>query len=127
MIGESTGVAEGGKPVLLGTIVVLVLVGLGAAISIGLKLRTAEADQRKLESIHIGMSESEVVALLGEPKQQTGPPLSESSHGPCQTAAVREALYYREMRQSLHVYYDSAGNVICTSWSHTLILDPINI
>ena len=127
MSDEPARVAQGGNPVLVGATVVLVLVGLSAAISLGLKLKAAQEDQRKLESVHIGMSEADVVILLGPPKQQTGPPLSEP-YQPCGGAtAVREALYYRETRKSLHVYYDSDGNVACTSWSHTLIFDPIEI
>src|SRR5262249_2076443 len=75
--------------------------------------------------VHIGMTEADVVTLLGPPKQQSGPPLPEATRPPCE-GAVRGVPYYREMRQSLFVYYDSASNVVCTQWTSGVIFDPID-
>src|SRR5260221_14481087 len=74
-------------------------------------------DERRLSSVKIGMSFSEVQAKLGLPVDVFHSPLPpvyapRHCHEPTRIAAA--ALYSRTMRDSLFVFLDKESRVVCT-------------
>jgi hypothetical protein len=93
---------------LLGAFLALLLVVGVCAVLVAL-------DERRLGKVVPGMTQQQVLGLLGQP-DNTAPGLvvDRFLNPECRRLAAKRVTYERVMRESLLVVYDPSGTVLCT-------------